>query len=69
VLRVLSELCGTELEADHQPGRPGEVPHSQADIGRVAETFGYGVSVPFAEGLRRTYEYMLEAQPPRAVAR
>jgi nucleoside-diphosphate-sugar epimerase len=68
VLGLLGEICGTELVADHQPGRPGEVPHSQADIGRAAETFGYGVSVPFAEGLRRTYEYMLEAHSKTAPA-
>jgi UDP-glucose 4-epimerase len=64
VLVVLGELSGSDLDADHKPGRPGEVPHSQAHVGRAEETFGYRVSVPFAEGLRRTYEYTLESMPP-----
>jgi UDP-glucose 4-epimerase len=57
VLRMLSELSGLELEPDHQPGRPGEVRHSQADIERARATFGYRPGVDFAEGLRRTFEH------------
>jgi UDP-glucose 4-epimerase len=57
VLRMLSELSGVELEPDYRPGRPGEVRHSQADIGRARETFGYEASIDFAEGLRRTFEH------------
>jgi len=63
VLRMLSELTGTELEPDYRPGRPGEVRHSQADIGRARETFGYEASIDFAEGLRRTFEHTAAALP------
>jgi UDP-glucose 4-epimerase len=57
VLGMLAELSGADLEADHQPGRPGEVRHSQADITRAKETFGYRAPIGFAEGLRRTFEH------------
>jgi nucleoside-diphosphate-sugar epimerase len=33
VIEMLSSLSGVELEPDYQQGRPGEVRHSQADIG------------------------------------
>src|SRR5437763_9102342 len=41
VLRTLSEIAGVELEPDYQEARPGEVRHSQADIARAREAFGY----------------------------
>ena len=61
VLAMLAELAGVDLEPDYQPGRPGEVRHSQADIGRARDTFGYQASVKFAEGLRRTLEHTVAA--------
>jgi UDP-glucose 4-epimerase len=61
VIQMLSELSGVDLEPDYRPGRPGEVRHSQADIGRARETFGYRATVPFAEGLKRTFEHAAEA--------
>ena len=57
VLRMLSELSGVDLEPDYQPGRPGEVRHSHADIERARATFGYRPAIDFAEGLRRTFEH------------
>jgi nucleoside-diphosphate-sugar epimerase len=60
VLSMLAELAGIELDPDYQPGRPGKVRHSQADIRRARETFGYRVGVQFAEGLRQTFENTLE---------
>ena len=63
VLRMLSELTGTELEPDHRPGRAGEVRHSLADIGRARATFGYQPSIDFGEGLRRTLEHTAAGSP------
>jgi UDP-glucose 4-epimerase len=60
MLELLRELTGAELEPDHRPRRAGEVRHSQADIERVGETFGYRPAVTFAEGLRRTVEHMAD---------
>jgi UDP-glucose 4-epimerase len=63
MLSMLSDLSGVDLEPDYQPGRPGEVRHSQADIGRARETFGYQASIGFAEGLRRTFEHTVASFP------
>jgi nucleoside-diphosphate-sugar epimerase len=64
VLRTLSEVAGIELEADYQDPRPGEVRHSQADVGRAREAFGYTASIGFAEGLRRTFEHTAAVAAP-----
>jgi nucleoside-diphosphate-sugar epimerase len=37
------------------------VRHSQADISRARERLGYSVSVPFAEGIRRTVAWYRDA--------
>jgi UDP-glucose 4-epimerase len=62
VLTMVSELTGTELEPDYQPGRRGEVRHSLADVSKAGEVFGYKASVPFSEGLRRTFEDAVAAR-------
>ena len=68
VLRMVADLSGTDIEPDYQEGRPGEVRHSLADIGRARETFGYEAPVGFAEGLKRTFEHTLAARDEAAVA-
>jgi UDP-glucose 4-epimerase len=68
VLATLGELQGGELQADHRAPRPGEVRHSQADIQRAREAFGYEPVVPFAEGIRRTLEFTLEEREHAAAA-
>jgi UDP-glucose 4-epimerase len=68
VLDTLAEITGTELQADHQPGRPGEVRHSLADIGHARETFGYEPAVPFDEGIRRTLEFTVQERERAAAA-
>jgi nucleoside-diphosphate-sugar epimerase len=67
VLAMISELSGTDLEPDYQPPRRGEVRHSQADIERARETFGYQASITFLEGLRRTFEHTVAVQGEKAV--
>jgi nucleoside-diphosphate-sugar epimerase len=67
VLAMISELSGTDLEPDYQPPRRGEVRHSQADIERARETFGYQASITFLEGLRRTFEHTAAVQGEKAV--
>jgi UDP-glucose 4-epimerase len=50
----LNAILGTALEPEFLPARPGDVAHSQADIGRAAAALGYRPAVDFEEGLRRT---------------
>jgi UDP-glucose 4-epimerase len=52
----LNALLGTRLAPAHQPSRPGDVRHSQADIARARRDLGYAPSVTFAEGLRQTLD-------------
>ena len=59
--RTLLELIGAleaildrELEVDHQPPRPGDVRHSQADQTRLRSLFPDVEPVAFEQGLRET---------------
>jgi UDP-glucose 4-epimerase len=56
VIAVLGELLGQEVEVNLEPRRPGEIPHSMADVSRAAEEIGYVPSVGFRDGLARTIE-------------
>jgi len=52
----LGTLLGRKLDVERTAPRPGEVPHSLADITRASEALGYKVTVRFNDGLRRTLE-------------
>jgi UDP-glucose 4-epimerase len=54
LVSLLSEELGHELEVEHQPPRPGDVPHSQADSSRLAALFPDVAPVPLEVGLART---------------
>ncbi len=58
LVAVLNEVLGTRLEPDFQAPRPGDVLHSHAAIERAEELLGFRPVVRFAEGLRRTVEWM-----------
>lgn len=62
IVARLRELTGHEIEAVNTDPRPGDVPHSLADISRAREVLGYEPAVDFDEGLRRTYVEHLEAE-------
>jgi nucleoside-diphosphate-sugar epimerase len=53
----LEELIGRPVARCHTPARPGDVPHTLADIARAKRLLGYTPLVPFDEGLRRTLDY------------
>jgi len=57
LLQGLRELTGSDLQARHEATRPGDVPHSQADISRAREQLDYLPLVGFMDGLRRTFEF------------
>jgi nucleoside-diphosphate-sugar epimerase len=56
LLEYLRGLTGAALEADHRPGRPGDVRDSLADVSAARELLGYEPSVDVREGLKRTLE-------------
>ena len=47
----------------HNPGRPGDVPHSLADITKARQLLGYEPTVEFEEGVRRTVEWLKTESP------
>lgn len=57
VIRLLEEILGRELPVEHQPPRPGDVAHSQADDTRLRALFPGVDPVPLADGLRCTVEW------------
>lgn len=53
----LNEILGTDIEPEYTDPRPGDVPHSKADISKPRELIGYDPVVTFREGLERTVEW------------
>ena len=65
---AIGESVGRSLELTFAPARPGDVPHSQADISVAAARLGYRVLVPFAEGIRLTVVSYKDSAPAPAPA-
>ncbi len=56
----LQRAAGTQIEPQLADLRPGELQHSCLDASRAERELGWRVEVPIAEGLRRTYEALVE---------
>ncbi len=54
--RIRAILGGGEDPVYEEP-RPGDVKHSQADVTKARELFGFSCSVSFEEGLEKTVEW------------
>lgn len=65
VIETLRELTGHPGEIVFDEPRVGDVRYSQATIDRAAQVLGYAPIVPFAEGLRRTFEWYAANRPDR----
>jgi len=61
LIGILSALVDTPVEPVHDPPRPGDIRHSQADIARAREALGFAPQVTFREGLERTMEFLRAA--------
>jgi len=60
VWRELSKVAGKQIEPELADLRPGELTHSRLDITRAERELGWRPQVPIAEGLRLTYEALVE---------
>jgi UDP-glucose 4-epimerase len=56
---AIGALLGEDVERSHEPAREADVQASWADIGEARRLLGYEPQVDFAEGLRRTADYLL----------
>jgi UDP-N-acetylglucosamine/UDP-N-acetyl-alpha-D-glucosaminouronate 4-epimerase len=61
LLAALAEELASDIEAQYVAPRRGEVARAFADISLARSLFGYGVVVPFREGLTRTVASYVEA--------
>ena len=59
---MLEEQLGHPVERDHQPVRPGDVPHSQADSTRLLQLFPDVKPTPLEDGLAATIAWMRTQQ-------
>jgi len=57
LFRMLRDLTGAHVDAAYAEARPGDVRHSQADIGRARALLGYEPIVGLREGLERTLDW------------
>jgi UDP-glucose 4-epimerase len=57
LVSYLEELTGQRAQVTFLPPRPGDVPHSQADVTRARELLGFAPQVDVKQGLRRTVDY------------
>lgn len=65
VIEVLRATSGTHHPVTYAEARPGDVRHSQASIERAVALLGFRPTVPFHEGLRRTYDWYAAAPAER----
>jgi UDP-glucose 4-epimerase len=56
----LSKAAGKQIEPELADLRPGELTHSCLDISHAERELGWRPEVPISEGLRRTYEALVE---------
>lgn len=66
VVAVLADLLGRPLDVRYRPPRPGDVRHSQAEPGALAELFPRVHPVPLAHGLVRTISWLEALAMPQA---
>jgi UDP-glucose 4-epimerase len=60
VWRELSAAAGKTIEPQLADLRPGELEHSCLDVGLAERELGWRAQVPIAEGLRLTYQALVE---------
>jgi UDP-glucose 4-epimerase len=58
----IRNLTGRNIEVQYTAGRNVDVPANVLDCSRAREHLGWRARTPFAEGLRRTYEWMRSSE-------
>ena len=59
---AIATMLGRPVERSYEPAREADVRASWADVGEARRLLGYEPSVDFAEGLRRTADYLLSGK-------
>ena len=53
MIDLLSRIVGQPLPISHQAARPGDIPHSVANVDLLRQSLGIRSSLDFEEGLRQ----------------
>jgi UDP-N-acetylglucosamine 4-epimerase len=53
----IKNVCGSESQAVHGPNRPGDIPHSLADVSKAIRLLNYNPKVHLEEGLSESYKW------------
>ena len=61
ILEIIYGLAGRRVPPRFEPPRPGDVRDSLADISLARDLLGYEPTVPFPEGLSRTFDFFRNA--------
>ncbi len=64
--QTIAELTGTQVPFHHTSPRPGDVPHSLADLSRIREDLGYQPTHTLRQGLEATLPYYRSLTPNRS---
>lgn len=59
----IKKLVGSDIDANHEPERPGEVQRSAVDITKAKDELGWKPQVPLEEGLKLTIEAFKANKP------
>ena len=57
LFEALKKATGSDLEAKHRDPRPGDIPHSLADISLARKYLGYDPKYGIEEGLEITFDW------------
>jgi nucleoside-diphosphate-sugar epimerase len=68
LIRELGAIAGREPRVQPLPPRPGDVPHSLADITKAQRLLGYEPAVDFRQGLERTVAWLRDGGAERLPA-
>ncbi|GAB4235984.1 MAG: SDR family oxidoreductase [Deltaproteobacteria bacterium] len=64
ILEIIYRLAGKRVSPKFEPGRPGDVRDSLADISLARDLIGYNPKVPFSEGLAHTFAWFRSTPEP-----
>jgi len=53
----INQALGTKIEPEYTDPRPGDVPHSKADISKARSLINYDPQIGFEEGLKKTIDW------------